>query len=431
MKNLINRKKRSIKPDDAVEEIENFAGGSAFFEFISKLRKFLGVSEKAADDLKLLLKDTKLGLSAPEDILKRLEVKKLNGIFMVGEDIPLNKLEYVLKEGNLKRLIEVTKVDAPILESDVKAFKTIVGDTSEKSLNELSELTTQYKKLYTKLDTTIEDFQKLSKSSKEQVAKIENNLFKYFKRGAIIALTIGTIYVADGWILKETEKRKGCFLVRREGNEVTSCKIINYSCNYYEGCECSDQSDGKYYNITLAAMSIAKLANDNETKIKVATAVGKTAAEFESSLPNILSTKFPELTQSINSLTSSPINLVDICKLTHAQIENGVIPPCRVCDPEANPISTTYVDSSQLPINFTFKCVTNPSILDVITDIFKTTGKNIFDIGSKASGAIKSLGILLAFILVMFTILSLVVKSFQKKNDNKNNFITLPPPYVN
>lgn len=411
--NLWKRNKRSIESEALVV---SFSG--AFSDFISGLKKFLGSTEKTTEELKAFLKNAKLGLSAPEDILKSLEVKKLNGIFMVGDDIPLNKLEYVMKEGSLKNLYKIAKIEEPILETDAKAFKTIVGSTSEKALDDLAELSLKYKKLFSHLDVTTEDFSKLSKKFQAEAGKMESNLFKYFKEGTVISLVVGSVVVAVDWLLTETEKRKGCFLIRTDGTGTSSCKLINLSCNpYIQGCECANQSYN-YYNTTIMAMIISKLSDDAQMKKDCAAAVGILPNKFEESLKLILDTRFDKLDKFVKSLKNPYINQSDICKLIHKDVEDGKIPPCRACDPTANPNSTTFIDSSLLPINYTLKCESNPSILDTLTDVFISTGKNIFDIGNTASGSIKKLGLFAIIILFLVAIIAAIIKLVPK---NKNN----------
>lgn len=411
--NMWKRNKRNVQN-------ENFVGFSgAFADFLSGLKKFLGSTEKTAEDLKLFLKNSKIGLSAPEDILKSLEVKKLNGIFMVGDDIPLNKLEYVMKEGSLKNLYKIAKIEEPILETDAKAFKTIVGSTSEKALDDLAELTLKYKKLFSHLDVTVEDFSKLSKKFQAEAGKMESNLFKYFKEGTVISLIIGTVVVSAGWLLIATEKRKGCMLTRTDGTGTSSCKLINYSCNpYIQGCECANQNYN-HNNTTLMALNISKLSNDAQVKKDCSAAVGILVEKFEENLNVILNTKFEILDKFIKNLKNPIINPTDICKLTNPNIEGGKIPPCRACDTTADPKSTTFLDSSVLPANYTVTCVVNPSILDTLTDIFKTTGKNIFDIGNSVSGSVKKIGLFALIMIIIVAVIAAIIKLFPKNPNNQ------------
>lgn len=415
-KKISNIWKRNKKNDEPEDFVLGFSG--AFSDFLSGLKKFLGSTEKTTEELKVFLKNAKLGLSAPEDILKGLDVKKLNGIFMVGDDIPLNKLEYVMKEGSLKNLYKIAKIEEPIIETDAKAFKTIVGSTSEKALDDLNEMANQYKKLFSHLDVTTEEFSKLSKKFQAEANKIESNLFKYFKEGAVISLVLGTVVVSAGWLLRETEKRKGCFLVRTDGTGTSSCKLINLSCNpYVQGCECANQSN-KYYNTTLMAMIISKLENTSDIKKDCASSVGVLTNMFEENLKLILDTKFDKLDKFVKSMKDPPVNPSDICKLIHTDVEDAKIPPCRACDPSAHPTSTTFIDSSTLPANYTLKCVTNPSILDTVTDIFQSTGKNIFDIGNTVSGSFKKIGLFAIILTFLIAIIAFIIKVMPSKKNN-------------
>lgn len=133
-------------------------------------------------------------------------------------------------------------------------------------------MATQNKKSFPYLDLKETDFPNMSKTAATDIKKIENNLFKYFKQGTTIALTLGVIYVAVDWLVKTTEKRKGCFMLTTISGKTTSCKVQAYSCIGSEGDLCT--STLSYYNTTLVLMKIATLADDNELKIKVAQAAG-------------------------------------------------------------------------------------------------------------------------------------------------------------
>jgi hypothetical protein len=107
---------------------------------------------------------------------------------------------------------------------------------------------------------------------------------------------------------------------------------------------------------------------------------------------------------------------LQVCSIVNAQIENGKVPPCRMCSPSDNPSSTTFIDPSQYPENVTFECVVNPSILDTITDAVVSTGSNLWEgVSTSVLQPFKRFGIITVIILILVLVIWFVSKLFMKK----------------
>lgn len=85
-----------------------------------------------------------------------------------------------------------------------------------------------------------------------------------------------------------------------------------------------------------------------------------------------------EVVQTFVMKNTNLIDDIDLCRIRSKYIEDGDVPYCRMCDPDALPTTTQYVNTQELAENITLKCVEDPSVLDLLTDVVLTTGENIF-----------------------------------------------------
>lgn len=375
--------------------------------FLSDLRPFFGLSEAAEiETLGLLLKNANTGIKALDTTLKALTVERsISGYVLLGEDVTVGNLHNLLRCGNLPKVLTSLKSSVIATEDEIAAFRTTIGPSAERLIDDLESLLTKNKKLYSHLDATLEDLDKLSSTAKKQLQQAENNLFKYVKNGAVISLVVGTVYVGANWIVKETERRRGCFMFTTIDGVTTSCKVGEYSCvPHTQGYECANKLN--YRNTTLILMKIATLPDNNSIKIQVARAVDSNSTDFAYKLPALLTQKFKLLSDAVDGLLASKLPQVNICGERHEYYENGVIPPCRMCDPTALPNSTQYINPAQYGKNITFRCITNPSVLDVITDTADAIGQNLLDFGFYIGTTLKWAGILAIIVIVAMILLS-------------------------
>lgn len=337
----------------------------SFKNFAKELTEAVGSSKSTTEDVSKVLWSAKSGVHSLDDVLKNIKITREAGVFKAGNK-PIGVLTKLIRQGNIEELAKLSSKQRPFTSVDALRFREITSGFPEQKLDDVARATKASKRKFAHLDTKPEDVSKLSISGQRDLRKIESNLFRYFKEVSTIALTLGSVYVGVDWLVKATQKRRGCFMLTTINNKTTSCRVREYSC-IGESVEHCSSNAFIYYNTTIILMNIAQAPNDDANKIFLANIINIPVDEFHKKLPQIIDTKFQKVSTAIDTIKMKPMH--SICTVTHPGIENGIVPPCRMCDPTADPKSTTYIDSSQLPINVTFHCSTNPSILDTVADV--------------------------------------------------------------
>lgn len=385
--------------------------------FISELKSLTKAGEV---ETRRLLKTFKSEIKSLDEVVLSFEPKLNRYGFVELNGNSIGRVTRVLSEGDLAELVKISGKNVAFTSVDAKAFKSLVADTPERAYKEVSDLALSNKKSFPQLDIKENGFSNMSSTAVRDVKKVENNLFKYFKQGTTIALTLGAVYVGVDWLTKATEKRKGCFMLTTINGKTTSCKVQAYSCVGTDGDFC--QSQLTYYNTTLVLMHVASLPDTDPLKIKVAQAAGIDSSKLSSSLASVIDSKYAAIDAVISAEKTKP--LFNICELKHQDVEKGVVPPCRMCSPSDNPISTTYIDPAQYPANVTFTCSINPSLLDTIADAAKSTGRDILDgVSSGLSKLLKPflmIALILIVIVIAISIFMKVIKSSGNKTNNNN-----------
>jgi hypothetical protein len=350
-----------------------------------------------------------------EETIKSFTItkNKFNFIELNGESV--GKVHRVLRSGDLEEVLKLSKRNIPYTSEDVTAFAKVMVDTPEKGVRDIEKLAVANKSKLPQLDLNVEAIDSVSGTSKLQLDRVQSNLLKAFKVGTTVTLTFGAIYVTADWIKKALEERKGCHLLTTINGKTTSCKINSFSCIGSGGVSCS--STPTYRNITLNLMYIANLPNSDALKINVATAVGFSADKLRDKLTEIIDTKFKEASTVIRNET---IPSFEPCSVTHPDIDNGKVPPCRMCSTSALPTSTQYIDPKDLATNVALQCVTNPSVLDVVADTFVNTGKNLLEgIAGGLTTLLRPLLIAAAIIAVVVIIIAIVLNYMRSRNNDK------------
>lgn len=394
--------------------------GSVIRDLTEKLGRFAKISSKnSADEVARITKSVATGSNTIDDIIKSLPVKRAeNGLITVGGET-VGNINRILREANLTKLIELSKYGKPVTSVEKSLFRELVGDTVERTLKDISDATISSVKTHPKLNIGAESVSKLGKADKAVVDKVQSNLLKRFKEGSIIALAIGSVYVGVDWLVKTTEKRKGCFMVTNINGKTTSCKVSQYTCsdNASSGDLCKS-SDMPYYNVTLVLMKIVSLPDNDPNKQTIAKVTGIPVNELQSKLATIIDTKYGEVTDAIADMKNRPS--FKVCDISHPSVEKGQIPQCRMCSPGDNPISTTFIDPSQFGSNITFHCSINPSILDTINDVVVSTGQNIWQgVTGNILGPLKNGLIVISIIAVVCFILFGLIKFGLLRNKQK------------
>jgi len=263
------------------------------------------------------------------------------------------------------------------------------------------------KRTLPELDATLGDVDRLSDTAKGSVRRIESNLMRRFKQGTVIALTIGVVSVGADWIRKTIEARRGCYMITTINGKPSSCKVQSYSCvgaAVGNMCDASSSFD-RLYNTTFVLMHVSTLDDADERKQTVAAAAGIRVKDLRNKLADVIDSSYEKLHAVVTTWRIEDMPRFPVCETKHLGIENGVVPPCRMCSSSADPISTQYIDSTKYADNITFHCVADPSILDTITDVVVSTGANLLDgVGNTIGRMFKRLGIL-AFIAVVIIVI--------------------------
>lgn len=399
-------------------ELARTSVGSGFARFLTDLKAYSGVfAEKTADQVKNLLNSVDSGIKSTDDVIKNLAVtKNKQGAFLLG-DTPVGAVHKILREGDLKKLIAVSKQNVPVTAADVSAFKKLVGNTPELALKNVDDVATVAKRERPHLNATVDNLDKIPDTAKRDLKKVESNLYRHFKEGAAVALTIGVVTVGVGWISQATRARKGCFMMTVVDGKTTSCKVSAYTCSTGDaatGNICKNALD--YYNTTLVLMQLASAPDTDAQKIAIAAVAGVAVTELNAKLATVIDDHYPAVAKAIKEMGANRPKGFAVCDIKNDAVENGVVPPCRMCDPTANPVSTTFIDPEQYGENITFQCVTNPSVLDTISDAVVSTGHNLWDgVFTLASGTLKQIGILAAIILVLLMLVTFIARMLTAK----------------
>lgn len=399
-------------------ELARTSVGSGFARFLKDLKTYSGVSvANTAEQAKNLLKTVDSGIKSTDDVIKNLTVtKNKQGAFLLG-DQPVGAIHKILREGDLKKLIAVSKQNVPVTAADVSSFKKLVGVTPELGLKNVDDVATVAKRERPHLNATVDNLDKLSDTAKRDLKKVESNLYRHFREGTAVALTIGAVTVGVDWISQATRARKGCFMMTVVDGKTTSCKISAYTCSADDantGNKCTNVQD--YYNITLVLMHLASAPDTDPQKKAIATLTGIAVNELNAKLSTVIDNHYATVAKAIKEMGAQRPKGFSVCGITNDAVENGVVPPCRMCDPTANPVSTTFIDPEQLGENITFQCVTNPSVLDTISDVVVSTGHNLWDgVFTLASGTLKQIGIIAAIVLVLLVLITFIARMLTAK----------------
>lgn len=407
--------------------------GSVVKDFARSLRRFVTIgTEASVSELRRLTESLKSGITSLDDIVRSFRISRSpRGYMLMGEET-VGAVHRLVREANLEGLARAAGSNVLITSAERAAFRQTMLDTPERALRDVGEAAATSAARRPHLNVTAEQVASLSTSGKRDYSKITQNLFKYFKQGTIVALTLGSVYVGVDWIAKTTERRKGCFMLTTIENKTSSCKVAAYSCiGSSDGSEMCRTLSKRYYNTTLVLMHIAAdLPDTDQRKIDVAKAAGVPANELNAKLATVIDTKFAEVSRVIEEMGEEkrPTDF-KICEIKHPNVEGGNVPPCRMCSPSDNPTSTSFIDSNLYAENITFQCSVSPTIIDTIDDAIISTGKNLWEGVTGALAPLKKWLIWGAVIVVVILALVLTVRLLpSRRNNSAPSYVPLAPP---
>lgn len=414
--------------------INRAIGSSLMHGLLKSLRAIKSSVKFTAEELAKTLKNSaKTGISTLDNILSKIKVNKTaHGFLTVGNDVPIGKLERALKAADLDGLAKLADSTSTITSKEKSAFKDIIGDTAEAQLHNLDELTNAASKSSKYSDLNIKSIGK--DTSPETVAKInkaQTSMMRYFKPGAVIVLTVGVAYIVVDGLINAVAERSGCFMVTTISGKTQSCKVSSLTCSSdaSKNKNPCDRPANKYpLNVMLCLLSLEKTnAATVMIKAKVCEISGVSDAEYMSKFNNIINHKdfnkiFEYIQENVDIITEN--NTKSVCSFTTIYDPDGKLPLCRMCDPSASPLSTTFVDGSELAENITFEC-REATILDTIIDIGKSTGKDLLGgIGNTIWGFVKPFAIAIGVFAVIAFVVGLIIKLISKAKQSQDTDIT-------
>lgn len=362
-------------------------------------------------DLPVVLKNVNSGVSKLDEVFSKMRVSEAeNGIIKVGEHFP-GELRQLIREGDLSNLMKALKSAEKISAEEMEAFSKLTGNTPEKAIRNILNDAEKLNSQHPHLNITINEIENLTNQQKGTLEKIGNNIKRIFGKAGKLTLTIGTLYVGTNCIIRALKERKGCFMVTTIDGKSTSCKVQNYSCigisdEYHTSSVTNCDHKYSLYNVTLTLMYIATLPDTDKNKLAVAQAADIDVINLCEKLDRVIDTKYNAVAKAIHKMNPRP-QPHNICTLTLKNVENGIVPPCRMCDSSANPISTEYIDRDQIADNIFFRCEVNPSLTQTLADIAISGGKKVLD-GVKNT-LIETVKPLAMVIIVIIAIASLII----------------------
>lgn len=414
--------------------IDTFVARGVMSAFLRGLKVFKNTAKATAEDLaSLFKKSAKTGITTLDDILPKIKVKKgADGLLTVADNVPIGKLEKMVKSANLDALVKLGDSGVTVTAKEKTAFKNIIGETVQAEIHSLDELTDAAAKSSKFGDLNIHVVTSSTPpATVSKINKAQSAFMKLGKVGAPILLTIGVAYITVDGLLKATADRTGCFMVTTINGKASSCKIRGLTCSSEataNGTLCATPANKFTLNVVLCLISLEKTNETTQViKAKVCELSGVSETDYMTKFNQIMnSPKFPDIFDYIktNSLIITQNNNVEVCSLSTIWDTDQKLPMCRMCDPSASPLSTTFIDADDLAENITFEC-RNPTILDTIIDVGKSTGKDLLNtIGGGIWSFVKPFAIAIGVFAVLAFVIYLSMKLMNQAKKSKINAST-------
>lgn len=405
---------------------------SDFKSLLQNVRKFSGITKEPSNALKRVLDSSNLGINVVDNAFKNLKITKdASTDFLKVNDAFVHQFESFLRSGDLVELLRLTKRDVTVSAVDKKLFSDLAKDYPEKVLRDIDEVSKITKLERPQLNITLNNIDKLSDASLKEISHFRRNWGKYMGTGTV-ALVIGTVALTDNWFKDALAARRGCWMVKTVNGKTTSCRVSRFTCgdaqqsgnNTPGGVLCNENDTNEFYNTTLYFMYVASLKNDDTLKVEMAQRLDVRVEDLERETSNLIKTKYT-IIDSVISQNRLQIPLLEkstICNLKHREFENGEIPYCRMCDSTVDPKSTKFIDPKQLADNVTFKCVSDPSLVDLLTDMAISTGQNLWDGITSVSASIFKYAKYIAVVAIIVALVIAIYFIFSKFVLNRTSF---------
>lgn len=393
---------------------------------------------KSAEATLKALRDFKSEFSTFNKLLESVKVREIGGEVRVGEEgLHMNTLHDAILAGDFEKLLKLSGSEAKLSAVDRNLIRESIPANPHKALFDLKESFEGLKSKFDHLNVKVSDVEKGAVSAetkdaiKELNAKLKSPSFKVklarFAAGVTVPMLLGgvAIYEIDRGIEHIAKRRIGCFWV--ETNQVTgkttSCKISRNTCGEYKSlgdlCKTTTKFRDSVTNTPLLAMHIANLEDSDETKMKLASSLGVSVGELKAQLKAKLDSNFKEIKDFVNESTIKEkfnMNDLNLCDITNPNIDQLNPAICRMCDTSASENSVAFVDSKYLPTNVTVHCSTDPTILETVIDLAKSTATDLLSgLGKGIASLFKPLLVIIAVILSLALVGFIAMKGFKRK----------------
>lgn len=394
--------------------------------FLTSIRNFNGRLKVPYSEAVTTLKQTKTSVNAFDNVWENIKFKEVKGE-LTANGVRLRELEPDLRSGNLRSFAKKINIPDIFTEADEIAFRKINNNVPEIHLDRLKKKVRDASIVHQDLDILVSSVDDLRRKMQPQTkVKLDSFLNKLKAKAGTGLVVTGTltaiVFGADIYksLLNAAHNRNGCHLVQTINGKTTSCKILSKSCNSddtFKVPQCStamlDISNSHLLNPLIYLLHVLRYEPAELQQL-----ISETGRDInDKTVQQLLDNPVTYEIVSKHFLNYKT-KISNICTL-HATVENLPMPNCVACNPSAPLNSLEYVDTSDLPENFSFVCIKNTTILDVLVDLFGDI--NVFGtIKSFVSDSMKYATIS-AVAFAVIAIIVYIFMYFRRRRRNNNN----------
>ncbi len=382
---------------------------------------------KSVDDFNFKvdgIKNASSGVQSIDDTFKNLDY------IQKGDEMYINTgrirdLEKDFRVGNISKGLEKADVVSTIPASSESLFRTTIEkEAPDLDVLDLDAKVTSAKKFHSDLDVTSTsgaDLEgKLSTMSKEKAKSMWAKIVKVVGVGGVAAGVFTAVILTNNVfedIHKAADARNGCFLIYKNTN-TQACKIVSKSCGYGTASAASAQTCDSTMTNTLSyniyVMVLHYVTTSDTTNIDALKAKGcqwpdgatvDQVLGVEANIPILVQ----HYTDTYPTFTSVPFVACDMMPNYEG---------CVACDPTQPTISRNFTSTETLDGNMNYKCITNTTAIEAVTDIATSLGIDIFSAsGDSLSGSLQgNFFMVVIIILALIAFIAIIIKLVPKKD---------------
>ncbi|UBZ25596.1 PIF-5 [Carcinus maenas nudivirus] len=368
-----------------------------------------------------VLKNADSGVGSINTAIKDLPYTQVGDEVHVNDVARWRDMEVEFRKGNVNKAFSDANVSSSVSAADEALLKkTLKQEAPDIDIAELETKMTEAKKYHDDLDVKAtngaELESKLDSRSKEKAKSMYGTILNVVKVGSVAAgvfaavLLTGKVYddLADA-----ANSMDGCFIAYKASDTV-ACKIVSRSCGFSDkGSAACDTAimDKTIFNINLMVRDIINSAATADVDALKALgcewADGDTADIILSKSNNI-----PILTEYYpTKYNSGSVPAFDPCVL--GEISSG----CVACNSSLQTNDIQYCTSDTLESSMVYKCKTDTTVIEALTDIATSLGISIFTAsGDSISGSFQgNFFLAVIIILVIIAAIAFAVKLIPRK----------------